>query len=196
MGLDSVELIVRFEKEFKKDIPDQVAETIGTIGDMVDWFYKNIEIHKPDKKMDDEILKQLKDVFAKLNLQYDFNFDSALKDYIPKNDLINTWKELKKELNLKIPKLNSQDLADKKRKDLKILGLIISSPKPPILNMKFERFIGCIGALNYKKFVDFDSITNLFEIKIAVIGITQDQCGVSIDRIFMNSSFTNDLGID
>jgi hypothetical protein len=50
--------------------------------------------------------------------------------------------------------------------------------------------------LNYEKFVDFDNLTSLFEITIATIGLTQEQCGMDIDEIFVDSSFVNDLGLD
>lgn len=38
MGLDSVELVARFEKEFKIEVPDQDAENIATVGDMANWL--------------------------------------------------------------------------------------------------------------------------------------------------------------
>ena len=38
MGLDTVELIVSFEKHFGLDIPDRVAERINTVGDMAAWL--------------------------------------------------------------------------------------------------------------------------------------------------------------
>ncbi len=37
MGLDSVELVMRFEEEFEIEIPDAVAENIRTVGDVVDF---------------------------------------------------------------------------------------------------------------------------------------------------------------
>ena len=62
--------------------------------------------------------------------------------------------------------------------------------------MNFYRFVECIGALNYQKFVDFDHLTSLFEITIATIGITQEQCQMDVDEIFVESSFAYHLGID
>lgn len=195
MGLDSVELLIQFEKEFKKDVPDQDAGKIGTIGDMTNWFYNNLTIHQPDKKVEDMIFNLLKDAFIKLKLQNNFGYDDVLRDFIPKDNLVSTWTALECELNLKIPELASQDLANKKLKEIKILGIIISKPKPTILDMNFRRFVECVGALNYEKFVDFDNLTSMFEIKIAVIGITQERCGINIDEIYFDSSFTTDLGI-
>ena len=36
-SLDTVELIMEFEKEFDMTIPDEDAEKIGTVGDAVDY---------------------------------------------------------------------------------------------------------------------------------------------------------------
>ncbi len=37
-SLDTVELIMEFEKEFNVQIPDEEAEKIGTVGDAVDYL--------------------------------------------------------------------------------------------------------------------------------------------------------------
>ena len=40
-SLDTVELIMEFEKEFNIAIPDDQAEKIGTVGQAVDYIEKN-----------------------------------------------------------------------------------------------------------------------------------------------------------
>jgi acyl carrier protein len=40
-SLDTVELIMEFEKEFNISIPDEQAEKIVTVGDAVDYLEKN-----------------------------------------------------------------------------------------------------------------------------------------------------------
>jgi acyl carrier protein len=40
-SLDTVELIMEFEKEFNIAIPDDQAEKIGTVGDAVDYITEN-----------------------------------------------------------------------------------------------------------------------------------------------------------
>ena len=42
-SLDTVELIMEFEKEFNLAIPDDQAETIGTVGDAVKYVESNVE---------------------------------------------------------------------------------------------------------------------------------------------------------
>lgn len=40
-SLDTVELIMEFEKEFNLSIPDEKAETIATVGDAVKYLEEN-----------------------------------------------------------------------------------------------------------------------------------------------------------
>ncbi|MDD4608711.1 MAG: acyl carrier protein [Bacteroidaceae bacterium] len=40
-SLDTVELIMEFEKEFSIQIPDDKAEAIGTVGDAVTYIQEN-----------------------------------------------------------------------------------------------------------------------------------------------------------
>ncbi|MBR9859864.1 acyl carrier protein [bacterium] len=42
-SLDTVELIMEFEKEFNIAIPDEQAEKIGTVGEAVDYISKNVQ---------------------------------------------------------------------------------------------------------------------------------------------------------
>ena len=42
-SLDTVELIMEFEKEFNLAIPDDQAETIGTVGDAIKYVEDNVE---------------------------------------------------------------------------------------------------------------------------------------------------------
>ena len=42
-SLDTVELIMEFEKEFNVAIPDEQAETIGTVGQAVSYLEKNVK---------------------------------------------------------------------------------------------------------------------------------------------------------
>ena len=42
-SLDTVELIMEFEKEFNISIPDEQAENIGTVGDAVTYLEKNLK---------------------------------------------------------------------------------------------------------------------------------------------------------
>ncbi len=41
-SLDTVELIMEFEKEFDISIPDEMAESIGTVGDAITFINKAV----------------------------------------------------------------------------------------------------------------------------------------------------------
>jgi acyl carrier protein len=43
-SLDTVELIMEFEKEFNIAIPDEQAEKIGTVGDAISYIEANAKI--------------------------------------------------------------------------------------------------------------------------------------------------------
>jgi acyl carrier protein len=42
-SLDTVELIMEFEKEFKLSIPDEAAEKIVTVGDAITYLEGNVK---------------------------------------------------------------------------------------------------------------------------------------------------------
>jgi len=42
-SLDTVELIMEFEKEFNIGIPDDQAEKIGTVGDAISYIQENVK---------------------------------------------------------------------------------------------------------------------------------------------------------
>ena len=42
-SLDTVELIMEFEKEFNIGIPDDQAEKIGTVGDAIKYIQENVK---------------------------------------------------------------------------------------------------------------------------------------------------------
>ena len=41
-SLDTVELVMAFEEEFNAEIPDEEAEKLKTVGDVVDYIQKKI----------------------------------------------------------------------------------------------------------------------------------------------------------
>ena len=42
-SLDTVELVMAFEKEFEIDIPDEEAEKLRTVGDALTYLHKSME---------------------------------------------------------------------------------------------------------------------------------------------------------
>ena len=193
MGLDSVELLMQIEDEFKIKISDQDAQNIFTVGDLTNYIYQNSTIKFPDNCLKTQILNSIKSAFTVLEFPANLDLNNTVGEFLAKDDLKATLKKLEETINLKLPELNPQDLKIEKIEGVKIFGFNIIRVKPPILDMTFERLIECVGALNYPDFIDFDNITNYFEILIVVMGITQLKSGVDIDEIFVSSSFVYDL---
>ena len=46
-SLDTVELIMEFEKEFNVSIPDEDAEKIGNVGDAISYLKDNVKYYYP-----------------------------------------------------------------------------------------------------------------------------------------------------
>jgi hypothetical protein len=44
MGLDTVELVMSFERYFNLEIPDAVSESIHTVGEVITWFSKQLGV--------------------------------------------------------------------------------------------------------------------------------------------------------
>ncbi|HEV7781785.1 MAG TPA: hypothetical protein VGO58_11005 [Chitinophagaceae bacterium] len=108
MGLDSVELIMEFEKTFDIKIPDAVAEKLTTVESVHDWIWDHIE-KKHTNKCNSQIL------FYKLR-KYLSDQPGLPKDRITPatslNDII-PWKNRQKEydtfenkIKLELPKLS------------------------------------------------------------------------------------------
>ena len=57
-------------------------------------------------------------------------------------------------------------------------------------------FVAAVCAKNYEKLLDRKNIKSVFDIYIAVVGITVDKTGVDYFEISPEKSFTSDLGID
>ncbi|MBC8109872.1 MAG: hypothetical protein H7Y04_02300 [Verrucomicrobia bacterium] len=196
MGLDSVELVMDIEKAFSVRISDKDAENIGTIEEMVTWLYHHLEIHQPENQLKNQLLEEINRVLKEMNLiERDTGLSEKLSQIIPQTNLANHWKTLEQKLELTLPELSKKDFGIEV-KEKKLLGWTFGISKPPLLENTMERLVDCVGGLNYEKLVDFNQITSTFEIFIAVMGITQYKSGVAIEKIFWESSFTGDLGID
>lgn len=197
MGMDSVELLMRLEEVFGKEVPDVEAENIATVEQMVDWFYKNLVIHSNTKSSKDQILDKVNQTFKSLGLTaYPIKETEVLYNVFPKSNLKSTWKSFGELMSCIMPKLQKADFMEKAPNDNKILGIRYRKTKSTFLSNNMERLIYCIGALNYMDFVNLDILTSRFDIEIVVMGVIVEQVGIEIDEIYLNSSFTSDLGID
>jgi acyl carrier protein len=56
MGLDSVELVMAFEEQFEIAIPNEVAEKLQTVGDVVDYVTARLAAEGRPRSRDDVLV--------------------------------------------------------------------------------------------------------------------------------------------
>lgn len=188
MGLDSVELVMEWEKYFNIEIPDNEASKMTTVKDAVDYVSMQVEYINSARDVKEIVSAQLKTSFLTVNANYSITSDDKIFDLIPYRD-IEKWKIVSQETTFDMP-------------DPLLRGSFgrfidrIFPQKDNIGDTTFSRFIDLVAAVNYEKVIDRNSIKNKYETMIAIIGITIEKIGVSPFEIFENSCFTKDLGVD
>lgn len=193
MGLDSVELLVRFEKYFEVDVPDAVAETLATPADTAAWISQYLGVatdgFSPGRKA---VEQQLQTLFADRVP----TADTGLADLLPTGE---AWAQY------------AQQLADQAGWQLPEIGWLrpprargwlnqlfnwVTTVMPPDPNpYRFADLIDWTLARNYELLLP-KPWQNRHELLQAVIGITSDSSGVEVSEIKPDSRFVYDLGID
>lgn len=64
MGLDGVELVLEIEESFETRIPDEVAEQIRTVRNLVDWLMANGHSMKANRMGRDQVLLEVRVIAA------------------------------------------------------------------------------------------------------------------------------------
>ncbi len=193
MGLDGVELIMRFEKEFRVAIPDPEAENMGCLGDVVKWLYHHISIVQPPKPLYNHLAQRLETGLHRLGITEQMAPQRKLTSFIPDENILETWQLLSQYSGLQLPSLAYKEVLKTKKNKF---SLFKSQMIPCLPDLRFQQLVECAGALEYKNLIDFDCITSLFEITIAIMGIIEELIGVGIQNIRWEASFVHDLGIN
>lgn len=180
MGLDSVELLVTFEKYFGIGIPDAEAETIFTVQNMVDIIAKHLDVTDNSAALQNHIFQNIKNSSLVNPGITPADYISA---YISPNDGKN-WAALEHHLQLNIPLPNTKT------------G-IFAPPRDYDWNtITVHQFVDVICAHNFETLLTAASIKSKYEIYIIVAGITAEKIGVDYYDIAPAKSFTGDFGID
>jgi acyl carrier protein len=132
MGLDSVELIMEFEKVFGIQIPDQDAEKLTTVGSVHDYICNRIQSEKSNR-----CVTQL--VFYKLRKYCTCSFNIPINEFATQTDLNiifpfenrrEVYKSFSNSLKLNIPGLTLNNRLDSLLDKIGIIlvggGLIIA----------------------------------------------------------------------
>ena len=191
MGLDSVELLVRFEKYFEVDVPDAVAEILYTPADVAAWVSQHLGLPATARSPGREaVAQQLQALFAVPAAA------TRLADLLPTGE---AWAHY------------AQRLADQTGWRLPEIGWLRPPRARGWLNQLFDwTTTVALPDPNRSRFADLVDWTlarnyecllpkpwqSQYEVLQAIIGITSDASGVEVSGIKPTSRFVYDLGID
>lgn len=192
MGLDSVELLVSFEKYFNIQVSDLEAEKIRTVQEMVECVATHLKISNAGEELKLELFEKLRSQLIQIGVA---NQNLKLTDKIfillDPNDK-EKWKIISDRLSLNIPEpfIESNSIINK------VFRTITWRPRYNWQTITVDQFITAIYADNYEKIIDNNTIKSKYEILIAIVAITVDKIGVDLYEVQPEKSFVNDFGID
>lgn len=186
MGLDSVELLMEWEKFFPINIPDQEAEKMETIAEAVTYISNNITFVDRETDIKENVLTELKNNFKNFGLS--ITLTDLLLEVLPATEE-QTWKEIARQSKFELP------LPFSTSKMGRFFEAVFPS-KQNFVGLTVDRYCDLVCAVNYVELITPGKIKNNYEVMIAVMGMTIDKIGVSPFEVYWESSFTNDLGVD
>lgn len=192
MGLDSVDLLVGWEKYFDIQIPDKEAEVLRTVQDVVDCISQHLNISKENSNIKEEVFEKLKVVIIERGYASKLNYSDLLNEIIPTNSK-ETWNDLSKRIGLEIPVPTS---GHKDSPMKRFVSKLIWIPKYNYRTLTFNELTDIIVGANYQKLIDQSNIRSKYEVYIVLMGITVDKIGIDFYEFAPNKTFVNDFGID
>lgn len=198
MGIDSVELLMSFERHFKLEVPDAVAESICTVGDAATWFSQQLGLagqHQSAVRL--AVSKQLCAVLEAINSKViAYSELTPLCEAFPNQQSLESCRQqLLSRYNLLMPRLSPVPAAPATPSLWeKIWGRPLWRP-PSWPTQTLAELTDWIVAANYEQLLSLP-LASQYEVEQAIIGITSYSSGVEIEEIQLRSSFANDLGID
>jgi acyl carrier protein len=192
MGLDTVELIVSLERYFCLELPDSVAETIYTIDDLSTWLSQQLSV--PGLRQSAARVV----VAAQLLSEAPPSSDEAtpLRLLLPNAAALKNYQYvLKNRYGLVLPPLSPLRIAPVTLSLWERLTGQLLPSVPHWSNQTLSELIDWTVASNYEKLLRMP-LTSQYEVEQVVVGMTSDKSGVPVEEIHLQSSFTNDLGMD
>jgi acyl carrier protein len=193
MGLDSVELLVRFEKYFEVDVPHAVAEQLLTPDDVATWASQFLGISALLNSPAQEVVaRQLEKLFA----AHAPVADTPLADLLPNGEVWAQYaQQLASQVGWQLPEIGWLR-PPRARGWLNQLFNWMTTVAPPEPNTyRFADLIDWVLARNYQLLIA-KPWQSRYEVLQAIIGITSDSSGLDVSEIKYSSRFTLDLGID
>ena len=193
MGLDSVELLMEWEKYFGIQIPDLVAEKINSVQNAVDSISTILNISNDSPVLKDKIFGKLQLAISESgSTNTPINQSDLVCKIFPDNDQ-RTWKFMSTKLDLEVPFPPRKPDNPIKTKILTIISWV---PKFNYDELTFSQLTDAICGTNYEKLIDAKAITTKYEIYCVIMGLTVDKIGIDVYEVKPGKTFTDDFGID
>lgn len=194
MGLDSVELLMEWEKYFDIKIPDLVAEKINTVQNAVDAISTILNLTDEKADLKDNIFGRLQNAVSRTVATNPSISQSDLVYKIFPDNNKQTWTSISTELGLEIP-FPPTKLDDNSFKT-KVLTVLNWTPKFNYAELTFSDLTDIICGNNSQSLINAKSIKTKYEIYIVLMAITVDKIGIDIYEFKPDKTFTGDFGID
>ena len=182
MGLDTVELVMAFEEEFGIEFPDEEAESMITVRDVVMFVKKKLGVTPPEECMTQRVFYKLRRALIEnYGLQrHMITRKTVLSDLISIKQIEEGWPYLEMFLELDTPNF---------KRSMDFLGLEFN-----VQVLTIEEIIYRLLTINADKLGCYDPEEQ--EIYRRVVDVTVRQLNVTRDEVQMDVSFTKDLGAD
>ncbi len=192
MGLDTVELVVSFERYFGLEIPDAVSEKLYTIADVAAWLSQQVGVAgQRHSAVRATVAKQLLS-----ELPPNTNETSPLNQPLPTAQALKTYRYgLRSRYGLVLPGLSAPSTVPAKPSLWERLTGRQLPATPHWSTQTLTELIDWVVAFHYVRLLQAP-LASQYEIERVVIGLTSDKSGVEVEEIRLDSSFTNDLGMD
>ncbi|MBX9947841.1 MAG: hypothetical protein K2Y39_01635 [Candidatus Obscuribacterales bacterium] len=182
MGLDTVELFLGFEEEFGVEIPDEEAERMTTVRDVVMFMKKKLAVTAPEECFSQKVFYKLRrSLIENYGLQrHQITRRTVLSDLISLQEIEEGWPYLPMFLELETPSFKRAREFFGREFNIEVLTI--------------EEIIYRLISLNKEKLGYSDPEEE--EIFQRVVDATVKQLNVNRDAVTMDASFTWDLGAD
>ena len=198
MGLDTVELVCRFERYFSLDIPDPVCETIHRVGEISAYISQRLgAAGLRQSAVRDLMQQQLSELLGLPPGSFDEGSATTLQQPLPDAAAVAQFRQIASSCGLALPEPNNSARRAPTGPSFfeKLLGLTPPPPPVPWPAQPLAALVDWVVAANYEAPLPRPPASE-YEVACAVIGITSDSSGVPVEEIQLSSSFTNDLGMD
>ena len=197
MGMDSVELLMAFERHFQCEVPTAVAETLYTVSDVATWFSQQLGVAGRQSAVRLAVEEQLRAVLATVNSRSaSYSETTVLREiFSDQQQLENCRQQLLSRYQLRLPRLAPvPDTPAVPSLWEKIWGRPLWSP-PNWPTQTLAELTDWVVAPNYERLLSLP-LASQYEVEQAIIGITSNLSGVEVEEVQLRSNFVNDLGID